>query len=177
MKRPWFLSIPILIFGVTLVLGPVMLANQNVLTFYPVAGFFYGDVLNMFLGALLMIGAIGVVTGLWLRFGSDHPMRLSSRQWAISAIALLAVGYVSSYLVANAYNREVIQLDSTSWYAANIIWYGTGMMATLATAWALKRHVIEGNNKLATYARRRGTHGLPIARASRRLPMARTAAA
>lgn len=176
MKRSWFLSIPIIIFGLTLLLGPAALAKQDVLTFYPVLGFFYDDVLNMFLGSLLMIGAIGVVTGLWLRFGREHPMRLSGKQWAISTLALVVVGYIASWLVAGAYNHEVIQLDSISWYAANLIWYGTGMMATLATAWALKRHVIEGDNSMAAWARER-TPMVPATRASRPLPSSRVAVA
>lgn len=171
MERLLFLPITLLL-GLTLLIGPVLLANQSVIQFESLIGYDTLTIftLDMFLGALVMIGAVGVATALWLHEGK---MRLSVRQYLVSGLVLLAVGYLTADVLAyNYYYNGVVNFDETTWYQTNLIWYGTGMLTTLIAAGILKRLFIQGDNKMASWGRKRATYTVPSVRASRPLPKA-----
>ena len=174
MKRTLFLSTVIGILSLTFLFGPVWLAHQTVLSIYSVTNMDIAQSFNMFLGAVLMIGAIGVVTSVWLRFSSDKPMRLTGRQYLISTMILFTVGWLTSSALSWAYNKDVVQLEGLSLYNANMIWYGAPMLATLIAMVMLKRHLIQGESPLSGWCRR-GNLGTPPTRAIRPIPETRYA--
>jgi hypothetical protein len=170
-----YLSIA-LILGLTLFVGPVLAHNQQVFEPLALTDTSLAITYDLLVGPLLMLGAIGLVTVLWLRFGFETPKMLSIRQFVPSVIALAVVAYFVSDAITWNMMYGSLNLDAVTWYQSTMIQYGTAMFAMLVTAGLLKRWYIQGDNPVAGWARRKTTLAVPI-RAARTLTPMRTSSA
>ena len=138
----------------SVIFGPILLKQQELVAFAHYT--LLGDSLDFFLGALLMIVAVGGTAGLWLWGGEENPRRMSGRQWTLSAVVLLLVGYGVSFALSYLSNISyVLRFQDVSDTTSDYVQYGTPMVAVLLATWALKRLYIQGDNGVASWGRRR----------------------
>lgn len=177
MKKPILYLLTALILGLTLFAVPAVLGHQSSINPYVLTdNINFGNAYNVFLGVIVMLAAVGLLTALWLNLGFERPVRLSGIQYGIGLLSMLMIGIYSSLLTAWAYKIGLLDIDHLGFYAWNVAFYLPAMLATLTAALLVKRHVIRGNNGLAEWSRRNLRQAIP-ARASRPLPTARGVAA